>query len=114
MDSEQQYGKWVIELTAEYREVNVNDLLRVAWCESRFRPSARGDNHRSHGLYQLNDYDTGLIWHFYYSGYTDAYNPWQSTDYYARVKKGEFLPYTGNAPPLHPFGYITVARWSCK
>lgn len=112
LDSEQQYGKGVIEATAHYYEVSVDDMLRVAWCESRYRPSARGDNRRSHSIYQLNDLETGLIWHFYYEGYTDPYNPWQSAAYYARVMRGDF---TGsNAPPLHPYGYITTERWSCR
>ena len=32
----------------------VNDLMAMAWTESRFDPNAIGDNGNSHGLYQLH------------------------------------------------------------
>ena len=32
----------------------VNDLLAMAWTESRFNPNAIGDNGASHGLYQIH------------------------------------------------------------
>lgn len=78
-------------------------MLRVANCESRFDAGATGDHGSSHGLFQLNDWPTGLIWHFYGLGYTDAYDAWQASDYVARVFAGEFAAYG-----------VTRWRWSCR
>jgi hypothetical protein len=78
-------------------------MLRVADCESRFRPSARGDVGRSHGLYQFNDEPTGLLSDFYRRGYTDPYDAEQASDYFARVLAGEWADEG-----------ITRWRWSCR
>lgn len=107
-DNEQLWGLEVIEAVAANRGVSFEHMRRVAWCESRFRPSANGDYKHSHGMYELNDLDTGLLHHFYYVGYTDPYNPWQSTDYYARTLRGDF-DYVDMV-----YGRVLVGRWSCK
>lgn len=108
LDNEQLWGLEVIEAVASYTGVSYEHMRRVAWCESRYRPSARGDSGSSHGLYQLNDLDTGLLHHFYYMGYTNPYNPWQAADYYGRTLRGDFN-YVD-----HVYGRVLIYRWSCK
>jgi len=93
----------VIEEAAERNGVPAGPLIALAVCESRLDPGARGDYGRSHGLYQLNDLrGTGLLWHFYAVGYTDAYDADQAADYVARVYAGEWAR-----------DGVTLRRWSC-
>lgn len=108
LDLEQLWGLEVIDAVALDVGVSQEHMRRVAWCESRYRPSAVGDYGRSSGLFQLNNLPTGLLHHFHYVGYTDVFNPWQSADYYARVLRGDF-DYMDAV-----YGRVTVARWSCK
>lgn len=103
-----------IYAAASNHSVSPGPMLRVAFCESRFNPSARGDGGGSYGLYQLNGTPTGLLGHFYSLDYDDPFDAEQSADYYARVYAGEFLPGMPNQPPLHPYGIVSVERWSCK
>lgn len=108
LDNEQLWGLEVIDAVAAYTGVSATHMRRVAWCESKYRPSAVGDYGRSSGLFQLNDLPTGLLHHFHYVGYTNAFNPWQSADYYARTLRGDFH-YMDVV-----YGRITILRWSCK
>lgn len=103
-----------IYAAADKHNVSVNHMLRVAGCESRFSPSARGDSGGSLGLYQLNGLPTGLLHHFYYVGYDDPWDVEQQSDYFARVLAGDFLPGGPYPAPIHPYGIVSVARWSCK
>jgi len=82
--------------------VPAGPLIALAVCESRLDAGATGDYGRSHGLMQLNDRATGLIWHFYAVGYTDAYDADQAADYVARVAAGEWRREG-----------VTLWRWSC-
>ena len=103
-----------IHAAAQNHNVSVAKMLRVAFCESRFDPLANGDNKKSHGLYQLSELPTGLLPHFYSVGYTNPYDAEEVSDYYARVLKGDFLPWGPYPAPLHPHGIVSVERWSCK
>lgn len=76
------------------------------WIAGRFIPTSRG-------AAMLNDLPTGLAHHFWSIGYTDREDPEQSADYLARVSSGEFLPGQPHAPPLHPSGVVSLARWTC-
>ncbi len=96
---------WVVPLIEERASahgVSASYMIRVARCESSLNPGAVGDHGSSHGLYQLNDYRTGLIWHFYRQGYESAYSAWEASDYFARVAAGEFA---GEG--------VTTRRWTC-
>lgn len=73
------------------------------WREGRYVPTSRG-------AAQLSDLPTGLAGHFWSLGYTDRGDPEQTADYIARVYQGEFLRHP---PPLHPFGRVSMNRWSC-
>lgn len=108
LDNEQLWGLEVIDAVADYTGVSATHMRRVAWCESRYRPSAVGDYGRSFSLFQLNNLPTGLLHHFYYVGYTDVFNPWQSAEYYARTLRGDFNYMDA------VYGRVTVGRWSCK
>ena len=102
-----------IYAAAQNHGVDPRPLLRVAWCESRFDPLAHTRDGHYHGLYMLGDVPTGLLGHFHSLGYDSAYDAEQAADYMARVLAGEFLP-TGTSPaPLHPYGIVSVRRWSC-
>lgn len=103
-----------IYAAADNHGVSAPRLLRIAHCESRYTPSSRGDGRRSHGLFQLNDLPTGLYWHFLHVGYDDPYDAEQAADYTARVLAGHFLPGGPYPAPLHPFGIVSIDRWSCK
>lgn len=92
----------IVWAAAQNHATPAEPLLAIVACESRFRPAARGDYGRSHGLVQLNDRATGLIWHFYAQKYTDAYDPEQAADYLARVATGEWARQG-----------VTLWRWSC-
>ena len=85
---------------AEAHGVAAGPLIALAQCESRLDPGAVGDHGSSHGLVQLSDLSTGLLWDFYRRGYTNAYDPWEAADYLAAVSAGE---YAG----------IRLSRWSC-
>src|SRR5262249_33382658 len=87
---------------ADNHGVEPQTLIRLAWCESRFSPTARGDHGRSRGLVQLSTLDTGLYWHFLSVGYGDADDAEQAADYLARVASGEWRDRG-----------ITLRRWSC-
>jgi soluble lytic murein transglycosylase-like protein len=91
-----------IYAAAQNNGVDPAPLISLAWCESRFRPAARGDEGHSHGLMQLSDRDTGLLAHFKAVKYSDPYDPEQAADYTARTLAGDFA---GQG--------ITMARWSC-
>lgn len=117
LDEEQQHNYFAILTTARHYELPVSELARPAWCESRFRTYAKKlewNNTYSHGIVQINDGPKGMLGHFLLVGYSDPYNMWEALDYYARVKKGEFAPWSDNAPPLHPYGHILASRWSCR
>lgn len=98
-------GGWVGDLIHERavaRGANPWQLARVAWCESKNDPGALGDHGHSFGLMQLNDYHTGLLWHFYAVGYTNPWSAWQAADYGARV-----FAYEWADEGVGPW------RWSC-
>lgn len=103
----------VVRWHATLRGQRPEPLLTLAWCESRFDPGARGDDGGSHGIYQLNDRPTGLLRHFYAVDYDDPYDAEQAIEYVVRVAAGEFLPGQPGALPLHPYGVVSLARWSC-
>lgn len=92
----------IVHAAAQNHDTPAAPLLVIVACESRFSPSARGDRGHSHGLVQLNDLPTGLIWHFYAVGYDDPYHPEQAADYLARVAAGEWARQG-----------IVLGRWSC-
>lgn len=77
-------------------------LIAKADCESSLGLNVVGDSGHSHGPWQLNDRDTGLVWHFYAVGYSNPYSWWESTDYVARVTTGEWAS-----------DGVTLDRWSC-
>jgi hypothetical protein len=79
-------------------------LRAIVACETggTFNPRAVGDHGKSLGAVQLSTLPTGLYWDFETRGYDDAFDPYQSLDYLARVMTGEF---TSDA--------ITVRRWTC-
>lgn len=103
---------------AQRHHINPEPILRLFECESGFRQHAEGD-HRwiegrfvptSRGPAQISALPTGLARHFWSLGYTDREDPEQAADYTVRVYAGEFLRYP---PPLHPFGIVSIERWSC-
>lgn len=100
----------VIRFHASSRGVDGERLVRLAVCESSLRPDAVGDHGTSLGLFQLSALPTGLLRHFYYVGYTDPFDAEQASAYVSRVASGEFL---WDGTPLHPWGRVTLARWSC-
>jgi hypothetical protein len=84
--------------------VSYGRLRAIVACETggTFNPRAVGDHGKSLGAVQLSTLPTGLYWDFETRGYDDAFDPYQSLDYLARVMTGEF---TSDA--------ITVRRWTC-
>lgn len=92
----------ILQDRAQAHGASAATLIRIARCESTFRPWAVGDQGRSHGLVQLNDRPTGLLAHFLRQGYTSAYDAWSAADYLARVAVGEWAREG-----------ITLQRWTC-
>jgi hypothetical protein len=92
----------VIREAAATYGVPAAPLVALGRCESRLDPGAVGDSGRSHGLFQLNDLPTGLLWHFLRVGYSDAYDVVQAATYVARVASGEWAR-----------DGVTLRRWSC-
>jgi hypothetical protein len=88
--------------------VSYGRLRAIVACETgnTFNPRAvgdyRGGRPTSLGAVQLNTLPSGLYWDFVTRGYDDAFDPYQATDYLARVMTGEFAREG-----------ITVRRWTC-
>ena len=74
--------------------------LRVAWCESKYSPGARGDHGASVGLFQLN-----LATWFRYAGEDPA--QWDDPVVHARVAWATYNYDIGRGSP--PW-----KQWSCK
>lgn len=99
--------------------VPAEPLVELVRCESKGDAHAEGD-HRwragrfvptSRGPAQINDLPTGLAEHFWtWAGYDDRTDPEQVADYLAKVARGDYLR---DGTPLHPYGLVTLARWSC-
>lgn len=102
-----------IYAAAQIHGVSATRMLGVAFCESRFNPLARGDSRHSHGLFMLNDLPTGLLPHFISVGYENPYDAEEASDYVARVLAGDFLPSGPYPAPIHPYGIVSIERWSC-
>jgi hypothetical protein len=104
---------------AQRHGVEAEPLVALVLCESHGEAHAEGDERwrdgrfvpTSRGATQLSDLPTGLAHHFWnWAGYTDRDDPEQAADYLARVATGEFLR---DGTPLHPYGLVTLARWTC-
>lgn len=92
-----------IQQAADIYGVSRAKMYRVAWCESKLGDQPNGDGGHSFGLFQLNDRETGLVWHFYRQGYPNPFDHYMAADYYARVLSGEWRSEG-----------VTEARWSCR
>jgi hypothetical protein len=69
-------------------QVDPDELIALATCESSLDPNAVGDRGTSYGLFQLHR--GGLLHDFYADGYTDPFDPWQASDFTAAaVAAGE-------------------------
>ena len=104
----------VIRFHASSRGVDGERLVRLAVCESSLRPDAVGDHGTSLGLFQLSTLPTGLLHHFLYVGFDSPWDTEQVTRYVVAVAAGDYLPDGPEPAPLHPFGRVTLARWSCS
>jgi hypothetical protein len=84
--------------------VSYGRLRAIVACETggTFNPRSVGDHGSSLGAVQLSTLPGNLYWDFEKRGYDDAFDPYQSLDYLARVMTGEFAAEA-----------ITIRRWTC-
>lgn len=73
--------KAIILAAALAHAVSGDDMLRVAECESTYRPLAVSADGQNLGLYQLNR--RGRLPEFYALGYDDVWDASQQADYFA-------------------------------
>lgn len=96
---------WALQEAASDIGVSYRVLKTVALCETgdTLDPYSRGDRGHSHGLFQLNDTENGLLNHYHaVTGGASAYNPYASAKYFARVLRGDYAD-----------DGITAYRWTC-
>lgn len=74
--------------------VPYSTLYNIIGCETgwTFNPNIEGDGGHSHGVAQINDYGNARPVFYGAAGYTNPYNPYESTYFMAEVLRGDHRP----------------------